>query len=127
MESAIPHSNLGHGRLAGRNSQEQNTPHKAGIVGNPLVGAPITLLEMSAQSSRTAGVDVAESFSLLWRQGVSPSFSERLSMLTEDIGYFEPMSSHLLLPSPSVVKTSRIGRSSNGLTVVRNLRSETWR
>jgi hypothetical protein len=60
-------------------------------------------------------------------RGVAPSFSKRLSVLTKDIGYFEPMLSHLLLPSPSVVRTSRIGRSSSGLTVVRNLRSETWR
>src|SRR5262249_19954244 len=98
-------------------------PIPAGVIGHHLVRATITLLDMPAQTGRTAGADVAESLPLLWRQGVSPSFSERLSMLTEDIGYFEPMSSHLLLPSPSVVKTSRIGRSSNGLTVVRNLRS----
>jgi hypothetical protein len=59
--------------VRGPHSPEQNTPNKAGIVGNSLVGAPIPLLEMSAQSSRTAGADVAESFSLLWRQGVPPS------------------------------------------------------
>jgi len=109
-----------------RNSPEQKTPHKAGIIGHHLVPTTITVFNMSAQSGRAAGTDVAESLPLLWRQGVSPSFSERLSMLTEDIGYFEPMFSHLLLPSPSVVRTSRIGRSSSGLTVVRNLRSETW-
>jgi hypothetical protein len=89
------------------------------------VGTPITLFDVSAQSGRTAGADVAESFPLLWGQSVPPSSSKRLSVLKEDIGYFEPMFSHLLLPSPSVVRTSRIGRSSSGLTVVRNLRSET--
>jgi len=87
----------------------------------------ITLFDMSAQRGRTAGADVAESFSLLWGDGVPPSFEKGFSILTEDIGDFEPMFSHLLLPSPSVVRISRIGRSSSGLTVVRNLRSETWR
>jgi hypothetical protein len=91
------------------------------------MGATITLFEMSAQSGSTAGADVAESFPLLWGDGVSPSFKKSLSKLMDDIGYFEPMFSHRLLPSPSVVRISRIGRSSSGLTVVRNLRSETWR
>jgi len=113
--------------VPGPNSPLENTPHKAGIVGHHLVGATITLLDMSAQSGRTAGADVAESFPLLWGDGVPPSFKKSLSKFTEDIGYFESMFSHLLLPSPSVVRISRIGRSSSGLTVVRNLRSETWR
>ena len=89
--------------------------------------AMVPFLDVAAQSGSAAGADVTESFALLRRQGVGPSFSKRLSVLTKDIGYFEPMFSHLLLPSPSVVRTSRIGRSSSGLTVVRNLRSETCR
>ena len=105
----------------------ENTPHKAGIVGHHLVWAAITLFDVSAQSGSTAGADVTESFPLLWGDDVSPLFKKSLSILTEDIGHFEPMFSHLLLPSPSVVRTSRIGRSSSGLTVVRNLASETCR
>ena len=58
--------------VPGPNSPLENTPHKAGIVGHHLVGATITLLDMSAQSGRTAGADVAESFPLLWG-GAPPS------------------------------------------------------
>ena len=46
-------------------------------------------------------------------------------MLAKDIGYFEPMFSHRLLPSPSGINISRIARSSNGLGVACTLRSET--
>ena len=91
------------------------------------MGATIAVFEMSAQSGSTAGADVAESFALLGGDGVPPSFQKSLSILTEDIGHFEPMFPHLLLPSPSVVRTSPMGRSSSGLTVVRNLASETCR
>jgi hypothetical protein len=82
------------------------------------VRAIITLFDMPAQGGSTAGADVAESFPLLRRQGVPPSFEKSPLLLTKDIGHFEPMFSHLLLPSPSVVRTSRIGRSSSGLSVV---------
>ena len=105
----------------------EKTPHKAGVVGDRLVGATIALFEMPAQGGSAAGADVAESFALLWGDGVPPTFQKSLSILSEDIGHFEPMFSHLLRPSPSVVRTSRIGRSSSGLTVVRNLASETCR
>ena len=91
------------------------------------MGATIAVFEMSAESGSTAGADVAESFALLGGDGVPPTFQKSLSILSEDIGHFEPMFSHRLLPSPSVVRTSRIGRSSSGLTVVRNLASETCR
>jgi hypothetical protein len=87
----------------------------------------IALFDMPAKSGSAAGADVAESFPLLWGDGVSPLFQESRTILTEDIGHFEPMFSHLLLPSPSVVRISRIGRSSSGLTVARNLASETCR
>ena len=66
----------------------------------------ITLFDMPAQSGSAAGADVAESFPLLWGDGVSPLFQESCTILTEDIGHFEPMFSHLLLPSPSVVRIS---------------------
>jgi len=92
-----------------------------------LVRALITLFDMPAQGGGTAGGDVSESFSLLWGDGVSPSLEKGFPILAEDIGHFEPMFSHLLLPSPSVVRISRIGRSSRGLTALRNLRSETCR
>ena len=67
----------------------------------------IALLDVAAQGSRPAGADVTESFPLLWGDGVSLSLEELLSMLTDDIGYLESMLVHLLLPSPSEVRTSR--------------------
>jgi hypothetical protein len=67
----------------------------------------ITSLDVPAQGSRPAGTDVAEGFPLLWGDGMSPSLQELLSMFTDDIGNFEPMFGHLLLPSPSDVRTSR--------------------
>ena len=48
-------------------------------------------------------------------------------MFAKDIGHFEPMFSHRLLPSPSGIKPSRIARSSKGLCVDCTLRTETWR
>jgi hypothetical protein len=48
-------------------------------------------------------------------------------MFSKDIGHFEPMFSHRLLPSSSGVKISRMARSSNGLCVVCTRRAETWR
>ena len=99
----------------------------AGVISDRLVRAMIALFDMPAQGSSTAGADVAESFSLLWGDGVSPAFEKSFSVLTEDIGHFEPMFPHLLLPSPLEARISRIGRSSSGLTVARNLASETRR
>ena len=44
----------------------------------------------------------------------SPALQELLLVSVHDIGYFEPMWSHLLLPSPSEVVISRMDRSSSG-------------
>ncbi len=85
----------------------------------------VAFLEMTAQGGRAADADVTESFPLLWGDGVSPLLQELLSMFAKDIGYFEPMFSHRLLPSPSGVKNSTIVRSSSGLCVACTLRSET--
>jgi hypothetical protein len=89
--------------------------------------ALVAFLDVAAQSGSAAGTDVTESFPLLWREDSSPLLQEFLSMFTKDIGYFEPMFSHRLLPSLSGIKVSRIARSSSGLCVVCTRRTETWR
>ena len=91
------------------------------------MGATIALFEVSAQSGSTAGADVTESFPLLGGDHLPPPFQKIFSMFSEDIGHFEPMFSHRLLPSPSVVNISRIARSSSGLCVFRTLATETCR
>src|ERR1035441_10844139 len=53
-----------------------------------------------------------------------PLLQELLSMFAKDIGHFEPMFSHRLLPSPSGIKISRIASSSNGLCVACTLRTD---
>ena len=77
----------------------------------------IALLDVAAQGSRPADSNIMESFPLLGGDGVSPLVQELLSMLTEDIGYLEPMFVHRLLPSPSEVSNSRNSRLSIGLGV----------
>jgi hypothetical protein len=103
----------------------ENTPHKAGVIGDYLVRAMIALLNVAAQRNSPANTDVAEGFPLLWGDGVSPALQKLLSMLTEDIGHLEPMLVHLLLPSPSVVRISRSSRLSRGLGVAWSFCSET--
>ena len=48
------------------NSPLENTPHKAGIVGDDAMRAMVALLDVAAQSGSAAGADVTESFSLWW-------------------------------------------------------------
>ena len=60
-----------------------------------------TLFDVAAEGRGTAGADVAKSFALLGRDGVSPPLEKLFLMLADDIGYFEPMVGHLLRPSPS--------------------------
>jgi hypothetical protein len=89
--------------------------------------AMVAFLNMTAQGGSAADADVTESFPLLWGDGVSPLLQELLSMFAKDIGRFEPMFFHRLLPSPSGVRISTIARSSSGLCVACTLRSETCR
>jgi hypothetical protein len=89
------------------------------------MGAAIALLDVAAESGGAASADVSQSFPLMGRHGVAPAAQELLLVLAKDIGHFEPMLCHLLLPSPSEVRTSGMGRSSSGLVVVLSLRSET--
>jgi hypothetical protein len=56
-----------------------------------------------------------------------PGLQELLLVSAKDLGYFEPMWSHLLLRSPFEVLISRIARSSSGLAVACSLRSDTCR
>ena len=87
--------------------------------------AMVALLDVAAQSGSAAGADVTESLPLLWGDGVPPLLQEFLPMFVKDIGHFEPMFSHRLLPSPSGIKISRIARSSRGLCVACTLRTDT--
>jgi hypothetical protein len=89
------------------------------------VSAEITLFEVAAQGSRPADRNIAESFPLLWGDGVSPLFQKLFSMPTEDSGYLEPMLVHRLLPSPSDTSSSRNSRLSMGLGVDWSFCSET--
>jgi len=70
----------------------------------------IALFNVAAQGRSPAGADVPESFPLFCGNGRPPSIQERLSVLTKDIGQFKAMFAHLLLPSPSSVRISRICR-----------------
>ena len=89
--------------------------------------AMVAFLDVAAQGGSAADADVTESFPLLWGDGVSPLLQELPSMFAKDIGHFEPMFFHRLLPSPSGVRSSTIARSSSGLCVACTLRSETCR
>ena len=59
--------------ITGRGLALGAVPVAAGVVGDYLVRAMVTLLNVPAQGSRPAGSDVAEGFPLLWGDGVSPS------------------------------------------------------
>ena len=92
-------------------------PITARVIRDDAVSTLITLLDVAAQGSRPAGRNIAESFPLLWGDGVPPLLEEFFSMLTEDIGYLDPMLVQRLLPSPSEVSSSRSSRLSMGLGV----------
>lgn len=96
-------------------------------VGDRLMPAMITLLHLRPECGGAARADVSECLPLLGRQYISPAKEELLTVLAEDIGDFQPMFCHRRRPSPSVVRISRIGRLSSGLTVARNLASDTCR
>jgi hypothetical protein len=59
----------------------------------------ITPLHMGAERGGTACDDVSECPPLLWRQHISPAIEEFLTVLTKDIGDFQPMLVHLCRPS----------------------------
>jgi hypothetical protein len=60
----------------------------AGVVGDPPMGAAITLLDMTAQSGSPTDPDVSESLPLPGRHGMTPAAQELLSELAKDIGHF---------------------------------------
>jgi len=62
-------------------------PVTAGVIREDAVPATITLLDVSAPGSRPADRNLAESFPLLWGDGVSPLLEEFFSLLREHIGY----------------------------------------
>ena len=84
-------------------------------------------MQVSAEGGGTTKADVTQDLVLLAGENRSPAFEELLLVSVEDIGYFEPMWSHRLLPSPSEVVMSRIARSSSGLAVACSRCSETCR
>jgi hypothetical protein len=69
-------------------------PIAAGVKLNVLVRTMITLLEARAESGGATGADVPEYFALSGRKRVSPAGKKLLSVLTKDIGYFQPMLRH---------------------------------
>lgn len=73
----------------------------ARVVSDYAMAALVTLFEVTAESRGAAGADVAESFALLWGDGMSPLRQKLLLVLADDIGYFEPMFGHLRRPSQS--------------------------
>ena len=93
----------------------------ARVVGDPLMPAAVTLLDMPAQSRSPAGGDVAEGAALLGRERVAVAVEEGIGKVSEDIGHFEPMSRHDW-GRPSVLGTSR----SSGLCVASRAAFETW-
>ena len=50
---------------------------------------------------------------------MTPAVQEPVSITAKNLGHFQPWSAHLLRPSPSEDRISRIGRASRGLAVVR--------
>ena len=87
----------------------------------------ITLLQVRAQGGGAADADVPKSLALLGREGMAPLAQELLSIAAKDLGHFQLIVFHRLRPSPSEVKTSRIGRAAKGLGVVWKRRSETYK
>ena len=82
---------------------------------------------MAAECGSTASTEGCEHLALLAGDNMAPALEKLLLVRVKDIGHFEPMFSHRLLPSSSGVKISRIASSSNGLCVACTLRTETWR
>jgi hypothetical protein len=63
----------------------------AGVKLDGLVKATIALMEASTESSGATGADVPEDLALLGRKPMPPTGKELLSVLTKDIGHFQPM------------------------------------
>jgi hypothetical protein len=59
-----------------------------------VVRTVITLFEARAESGGTTGADVSENFALRRGERVSPAGEEFPSVLTKDIGHFQPMLDH---------------------------------
>jgi hypothetical protein len=55
---------------------------------------------MSAQRGRAAPADIPQHLPLLVRKSMAPALKELLLMCVEDIGHFEPMSTHTVLFPP---------------------------
>jgi hypothetical protein len=55
---------------------------------------------MSAQRGRAAQADIAQHLPLLVRKSRAPALKELFLICVEDIGHFEPMSTHAVLFPP---------------------------
>ena len=55
---------------------------------------------MRAERSGSAQADIAQHLPLLVREGMAPALKELVLVSMEDIGHFEPMSSHAVLFPP---------------------------
>ena len=85
------------------------------------MAAVIALLDVSAQGGSPAGGDIAQDAALLRRQRAAVAVEEGITVVSEDIGHFEPRSRHGR-GRPFVAGGSR----SSGLCVACRVAAETW-
>ena len=76
-------------------------PVPARAIRSFLVPAMIALLDLRTEGGGTARADISECLALFWRQDISPAIQELLTVMTEDVGDFEPIFRYRLRPSPS--------------------------
>ena len=77
--------------------------------------AMITLLYLGTECGGAARADVSECLALLGRHYMIPAFQELLTVLSEDIGDFQPMLCHRCRPSSQRYSIGFSCSASNGL------------
>src|SRR5215467_7746470 len=75
----------------------------------------VALLHVCAEGSSTTRADVSEGLPLLARQYMSPAIQELLTVLSEDIGDFQPMFRHRCRPFSLEPSIGCSGSASKGL------------
>jgi hypothetical protein len=95
-------------------------PMAAGKKLDFVVRTVITLFEARTESAGTTGADVSENFALRSGERVSPAGEEFLSVLTKDIGHFQPMLGHDCGSLSPVVSMGLMRSVSKGLRIACN-------
>ena len=85
-----------------------------------VVRTVITLFEARTEGGGTTGADVSENFALSRGERVPPAGEEFLSVLTKDIGHFQPMLGHDRGSLSPVVSMGLMGSASKGLRIACN-------